>query len=171
MAGFPFSRLQCKADSDDPDLSSLWTRTFDFRTGAGYKDNVLLGHFQKEGSGFWLNGFDVFILRIPADGTQISLFLSADDKRYFSRVSINHEDLALANFEIKRELKGGWNAGFGLQYLYQDQLFDTSISETNRQVIPVVGHAFQVTPFLRKRKTCSRVKPSTTAGKTRTCSA
>jgi hypothetical protein len=128
----------------------LWTRTYDLRTGVGYKDNVLSGHYQKEGSGFWLGGFDLFVLRIPVDGTQISLFLSADDKRYFSSSVIDHEDLALANFEVKRDLSHGWNLGAGLQYLYQDQLFDTSISETNREVIPVVGHAFQVTPFLRK---------------------
>ncbi|MDB6037602.1 MAG: hypothetical protein JWM99_1443 [Verrucomicrobiales bacterium] len=142
--------IQCNGDSDDADIGSLWTRTFDFRTGAGYKDNVLLGHYQKEGSGFWFGGVDIFILRIPVDGTQVSLFLSADDKRYFSTPAIDHEDLALLNFEVKRDLTHGWNAGAGVQYLYQDQLFDTSISETNREVIPVVGHAFQLTPFVRK---------------------
>jgi hypothetical protein len=148
--GVSFFPTQCNGGSDDVDIGSLWTRTFDFRTGAGYKDNVLLGHYQKEGSGFWLGGVDIFILRIPVDGTQISLFLSADDKRYFSTSAIDHEDLALLNFEVKRDLTHGWNAGAGVQYLYQDQLFDTSVSETNREVIPVVGHAFQLTPFARK---------------------
>lgn len=147
FSSFPFS---CDAASDDADLGSLWTRTFDFRTGGGYKDNILLGHYQNESSGFWLGGIDIFILRIPVDGMQVSLFLSAEDKRYFSTSAINHEDLALANFEIKRDFAHDWNAGTGIQYLYQDQLFDTSISETNRQVIPVIGHAIQVTPFVRK---------------------
>jgi hypothetical protein len=138
------------AAPEDEDLASVWTRTFDFQTGAGYKDNILLGHYQKEGSAFWMNGAELFVLRIPVDGTQVSIFLSAEDKRYFSSASIDHEDLALANAEVKRDVGHGWNLGFAVEYLYQDQLFDTSISETNRQVIPVVGHALQAAPFVRK---------------------
>ncbi len=137
------------AESDE-ELLSLWTRTYDLRGALGYKHNLLQSGIRSENSAFWRTSADFFLLRIPADGLQVTLLLTGDDTRYFSGESVTHEDTALANFEVRKELEDGWTPGFSAQYLYQDQVFDTSLTETNRLLLPSVGNLLVATPFFRK---------------------
>src|SRR6266516_1936991 len=127
-----------------PDLPKLWVRDVELRAAVGYKDNLLLSHMPTERSILIGSGADVTIARLPIDGKHLNLLLSADDTRYLQGRSVNHEDLAVAVGQVKLDLNPAWRVGLDLRYVYQDQVVDTSITETNLEATVVRGHGLAV---------------------------
>ena len=119
---------------------SIWERLYTVRAGVGYKDNVALSHTDTEASGFFASGLEFFALRLPEDGTEVSCFVSADDRRYFSASSVDGEQLVFAQGQVKHVFGAVGEMAFDLQYAYQDQIQDVSVTETNQQAIRVRGH-------------------------------
>src|SRR5262245_5543550 len=132
-----------------PELPKLWIPFFEVRAGVGYKDNLLLSHAATEQSGFVTAGADVSVARLPLDGRQFNLLVSGDDRRYWRGQDVDHEDLALALAQGKLGLGTAWQYGLDLRYLYQDEVVDTSVTETNLEATRVRGHLAGALPNVR----------------------
>jgi hypothetical protein len=132
-----------------PELPKLWVRDLELRAAVGYKDNLLLSHASAERSVLVGSGADLTIARIPLDGKQINFLLSADDTRFLEGRSVDHEDLVLALAQVKIDLSPTWRVGTDLRYFYQDQVIDTSITETNLAPTLLRGHGVTVLPNAR----------------------
>jgi hypothetical protein len=133
-----------------PDLP-LWDHAFNLRLGAGYKDNLLLNRDATESSYLLSTTVETLVLRLPVDGRQFTFFLTAEDLRYPDGEQVTKEQLVLARAQGKLEFHDIWQAGLALDYLYQDQVFDVSATETNTEPLPLVGHQISLRPSLRRQ--------------------
>jgi hypothetical protein len=111
------------------DEISPWDWSATLRAGVGYKDNVLLSDFFKESSVFTFTEAEAFLFRVPTDGWEFTGVLTGEDRRFWQSESVDKEQLLLTSAEVKRAFAEKWKAGFGLQYFYNDQVFDASVAE------------------------------------------
>lgn len=143
-------------EEDIPELKALdlrlptWSKSLTLRGGAGYKDNLLLNNAQREESSYLLSGFDLFLFRLPEQGRQFHFFLSGDDIRYLSGDKVRKEDFVAAQAQFKKDFGNGWQSAVTWQYVFQDQVFDASLTETNLGTAKVQGHTFAVKPWLAR---------------------
>lgn len=134
-----------------PGLPSPWTQIFELRAAVGYKDNLLLSNERHEGSIFTGTGVDVVIGRLPVDGRHFNFLLSADDRQYWQGRSVDHEDLVVALTQFKLDVGTRWQLGLDGRYLFQDEVIDASIFETNQQSVLVRSHTVALLPNVRWR--------------------
>lgn len=141
---------------DEDDLKiRLWNSSADLRGGFGYKDNVLLSHTNAQGSAFWMSGAELMIFRLPTHGWHFHFFADVSDVRYFNSPAVDNEQVAVAAAQLAKEFGHGWKSNFGVNYLFQNQVFDFSDAYTNQASVgQVVGHT--VAPRLTLRKTIDR---------------
>jgi hypothetical protein len=137
--------------TNSPPHISVWDKSFNIRAGFGFKDNVLLSEVNKRDSAFVLSGFDAMLLRLPIDGPQVLLFVSGDDQRYLSDVSVNKEQSLIALSRIQKEFAGQWEAGLALEYFYQDQVFDVSATEADLSTLQLQAHSLKANPSLERK--------------------
>jgi hypothetical protein len=129
----------------------LWHGEAQVRGSLGYKHNITLSSTDPESSGFWMSGIEGILFRLPSDGWQFNALLDATDVRYFSSPAVDNEQVVVAVSEVTRDLGHDWETGVGLNYLFQNQVFDMSANYTDPDTIDqVVGHA--LTPRWRVRK-------------------
>lgn len=140
------------AKAVDPALKELfpeWQRTVATKISGGYKDNIALSHAQPESSGFFRSYVEAAALHTPLDGPQWTFLLSAEDTRYFSGKTVDHEDLIFGQAEWRRYVGENWQTWLALDGVYLDQVIDVSITETNRAALPVRGGMFTLRPGAR----------------------
>jgi hypothetical protein len=150
MAAFGASGAEAPALSLLGDLKiPLWYEDVNVRGGFGYKDNVLLSSVSPQGSAFWTAGGDVLAYRLPTDGWQFSGFASFDNLGYFDRsTGVNNEQSAITMAQGTKDLGKGWKMGLGASYMFEHQVLDVSVTQTNQytntEVLgnSVVGHWF-----------------------------
>jgi hypothetical protein len=136
---------------DEPTkLFPAWEPALTLRAGAGYKDNVTLARNNEEASPFAHTALEALLLRLPVDGTQFTLALIGEDTRYWKARSVDHENLFLAQSEVRHTWENDWEASFGVDGFYLDQVVDFSITETNREALPVRGGGVTVRPGARR---------------------
>jgi hypothetical protein len=117
----------------------------------GYKDNVTLSSDAPESSGFWLSGIEALAFRIPSGGWEVMALLDAIDLRYFDAPSVDSEQQVVAVGELTRQLGRNWETAVGLNYMYQNQVFDMSATYADEAAIgQVIGHS--LSPRWRFRK-------------------
>lgn len=130
----------------------LWNYSASLRGGLGYKDNVLLGHTNAQGSAFWTSSAELMAFRLPTQGWQFNFIADAADVRYFNLPSVDSEQLALAVAQLSKDFEHGWKSTLGVNYLFQNQVFDTSTTYTNQTSVGLIlGHT--LTPRWVFRKT------------------
>ena len=158
MIGLAIFLLSCgvygkdeKMFSDDDFNIPLWDCSTELRGGFGYRDNVLLSHTNAQGSAFWMSGAEVMIFRLPTRGWQFHFFADASDIRYFNSPSVDNEQVALAAAQLAKDFGDGWKSALGVNYLFQNQVFDFSNTYTNQgSVGQVLGHTLAPRWWLRK---------------------
>jgi hypothetical protein len=128
---------------------TLWDCSVSVRAAAGYKDNLMLSNKGAQDSAFWRSGLDLMLFRLPSGGAEYSFFFSGDDWRFISGEQPDKEQTFFAVAQAEREIDGRWGYGCSLQYFYQDQVLDASITETNLFPIQVQGHGLAVRPGAR----------------------
>lgn len=126
----------------------LWDQSINLRGGLGYKDNILLSPFTEDESMFWETAADYFLFRASNTPAKFHLFLSGEDRRYFSSESVDKEQLVLAFAKAGRTFGENWEAGTELEYYYLDQVVDASATETIFLSFPVKSHSLGATPYL-----------------------
>ncbi|HWI55728.1 MAG TPA: hypothetical protein VNZ22_00775 [Bacillota bacterium] len=130
-----------KADDAVPDLKiPVWYKTVDLRGSFGYKDNVLLSPTAPKASPFWDSGLDFILYRLPTHGWQFNLFLTGDDVRYFNAVGVENEQSLIVAAQLAKDWGNHWKSTLGTLYSYQNQVIDTSTTETTNAVTQVLGH-------------------------------
>ncbi len=137
---------------DDAFHIPLWEPSFNVRAGFGYKDNVLLSGTNPEDSPFWTAGGDVMLFRLPTGGWWFHCFASADNVGYFdSSTEVDNEQVAVVATQLARDLGRDWRTGLGFNYLFQNQVFDVTATQTNQFTIgKVLGHNVTGRWFARK---------------------
>lgn len=131
-------------------LPSLWEHFVNFQLGIGYKDNIGLSHVSPDGSPFSLTGVDLMLFRLPIDGLQFDFFVLAEDRRYWDADLTDKEQTLISQIKARRIWQNGWSAGAGFQYVFQDQVFDASTTETDIGVIQIQVHTFSWIPEVRR---------------------
>jgi hypothetical protein len=153
MAATIIGMTGLNARAQDPlDLSFLlptWDRVFTVRAGGGYKNNVTLAHSATQSSPFFSSGLEAIVNRLPKDGTQFTFLLSADDRRYFDSISVDKEQFAFAQAQVKHVFEDAGEVSLTADYFYLDQIQDVSVTETNLQALRVRGHGLTGRPALR----------------------
>ena len=130
----------------------LWNWSTTLHGGFGYKDNVLLSHTNQQGSSFWMSGAEVIVFRLPTHGWQFNFFADLSDSRFFDSPNVDNEQIAVAAGQISKDFGHGWKSTLGLNYLFQNQVFDFSDAYTNQTSVgQIVGHT--LTPRWSVRKT------------------
>jgi len=135
-------QAQSATNSLLPEFSiPVWEQSVSLRSGFGYKDNVKLSGTDRQGSAFWEIGVDGVAFHLPTKGWVFSAFASANDTAYLDHsTGVNNEKFAVLAVQLTKDF-GGWRLGGGLNYTYQDQVFDVSNLETNNYGIGTVrGH-------------------------------
>ena len=146
----PGDRAEADLGAAPPFKISAWTVTTAVRTGGGYKDNVLLGTYLPQPSAFASAGLDLFVMRLPWDGTEVSFMLTGDDRHYFSVSAANEEATVLAEAQIRHTYASGWVLGASAQYFFINQVFDTSASEAEVGVVLARGESVGLRPTLSR---------------------
>jgi hypothetical protein len=131
-------------------LKPLWDYDVEIRASAGYKDNLLLSHNHPEGSAFIATGTDLSLWRISPDQMQVFFFLMGDDTRYLQSSTDPNEDFWVATARLMKPLNTNWLGQINLQYVYEDQVVDASITETNLTPLKATGHIIKAAPSLRR---------------------
>ncbi|MBI2950222.1 MAG: hypothetical protein HYY23_21525 [Verrucomicrobia bacterium] len=151
---FLFSGLLSALGEGGPKLSEeslLWDKSINLRGGFGFKDNVLLSPTQNQSSPFSAFGFDAMLIRLPINGPQFYVFLSGDDYRYLEEVGVDKEQTFIATSKLQVPLGQAWETGLELQYIFQNQVFDVSTTESDLTTIRLKGHGIKGTPFLARK--------------------
>jgi len=115
----------------------------------GYKDNLTLAPDPRESSPFFASSLEAFVLRRSEEGNQLMGLATIEDARYWSGKTVDHEDLAIAQGEWRRFWANDWQAALGLEGIYIDQVMDLSVTETNREALPVRGWTLTARPGTR----------------------
>jgi len=139
---------QAAENLDNPTLT-LWNYSTSLRAGAGYNDNILLGHSNPQGSGFVATGAEFFLLRLGERGPRVQVYVSGDDTRYLSGDSVDKEQLVFVQAQISGNLATKWSGSFGAEYTFQDQVLDVSVTESDLTTARVLANSFQANPALR----------------------
>ena len=137
-------------EEEEPELDlSIWDKSVNLRGAFGYKDNVLLSTVDKQDSAFWQTTLDVMLLRADLEtGANLTLFLTAEDRRYFADIEVEKEQLVLLQGKYERPINGEWFWSGTAQYMYVDQVFDASATEQLLETLPVKSHNYQLTPAI-----------------------
>jgi len=148
LVGFTGFAVRADPPSPLPPIP-LWDSTFTLRTAAGYKDNALLSHSSPQGSAFQSAAGEFIALRLAPTGPQLTLFGSANADWYYVS-PVNHaEYLAFTQARLDQPVGDTVKLSLTGQYLYQDQLLDVSVSETNRRAVAVRGHKLAARPTVK----------------------
>ena len=83
------------------------------------------------------------------DGRLLNFLISADDRRYLDDGPVESEDFVLGLAQAKVDLSPAWQIGLDGRYVFQDEVVDVSIFETNRQSLLVRSHSLAAMPNLR----------------------
>jgi hypothetical protein len=143
------------AEEEEPELDlAIWDHSVNLRGAFGYKDNVLLSKIDKQGSAFWQTGLDAMLLRADLEsGGNFTLFLTAEDRRYFSDIDVEKEQLLLLQGKYERPINDDWYWSALAQYMYVDQVFDASATEQLLETLPVKSHNYQFAPGIGRNLT------------------
>jgi hypothetical protein len=152
LLAIPFGdvRAQDLGIPDDLKLPSPWINSYEPRLFAGYKDNVLLSDQNIVASPFVGAGLDLTFFRLPISGWEFMFLSSAEYYRYLSAGTVHQEATAIAQGQVHRELGHGWKVGLTAEYLYFNQVFDSSAFQELISSVPVQGHSFTVRPTMTK---------------------
>jgi hypothetical protein len=111
---------------------------------------VLLSELHVVGSPFIAGGLDLTLYRIPVDGWEYLFLSSGDYVRYFDVSAVPHEATAIVEGQVTKTLGQSWKLGLTAEYVYFDQVLDSSVFPEVFTSVPVQGNGFTIRPSLRK---------------------
>jgi hypothetical protein len=144
-------RPVCAEEPDIPEdlkLPSLWVKSIDPRLWAGYKDNVLLSAYNVMGSPFVAGGLDLTFYRLPVNGWEYLFLTSAEYVRYFSASKVDQEATAIVQAQATKTFAEHWKTGISAEYVYFNEVVDSSAFPEVLTSMPVQGHSFTVRPSM-----------------------
>jgi hypothetical protein len=130
-------------------LAPEWQTVVSGAFGGGYKDNVFLAHDNPQAAAFASFGAELLTLRFDPLGTSFNLFATADGRHFFGNGVSHQEYTTFTQAQVERDFNERWQGTIAAQYYYQDQVLDVSVTETNRQAVPVLGNTLNLRPGMR----------------------
>jgi hypothetical protein len=143
-------RAEVETEAGLKELLPRWDWSLTVQVAGGFNDNVALSCCDPEASPFVRTSVEAIGLRLPIDGNQVTILFTGEDSRFFSSKTVDHEDLVVAQGEFRRFWPTDWETAFGLEGLYLDQVIDLSITETNREPLPVRGATLTARPGAKR---------------------
>jgi hypothetical protein len=137
------------SESFVPEVPTVWSRNLNIRSSVGYNDNLLQDATRSDRSLSLGTGIEFSQIRLPLDGRQLLFFIVGDYTFFPDGERVEHEASLLGLAQLKLDLSPRWQAAVDLQYLFLDQVIDTSITETNLSAALVRGHGLTVRPSIR----------------------
>ena len=130
---------------------SQWEDFYNLRHAAGYRHNVLLSHFVRQNTPLLLTEAEAVLVRLPSDlrGTEVSIFIFAQDIRYLGPGPSNKDQTLIATSQIRHPLSDRWSVLLESSYAYLDQVFDISVSLNDRGNLKSQVHQGIIKPALR----------------------
>ncbi|MCX7872148.1 MAG: hypothetical protein N2487_02550, partial [Verrucomicrobiae bacterium] len=128
---------------------SPWGYNVILTTGAGYRDNATLSHYNVQPSSYIQNVLEVNVYRASTSGPQVVFYLMGDDLHYLHEIDVVQEQTLYGFAQIKQKFSSGFTPGLTAQYVYQDRMVDVSGDPVNVSSIHVIGHTYLVKPSLR----------------------
>lgn len=126
-----------------------WETILSGSAGVGYKDNVFLSHAEPEGAAFVAASAELLVLRLTPVGTRFNFFGNAEPRNFFGN-GISHQELtSFSQALVERDFTDTFSGSLAAQYYFQDQILDVSVTETNREAVPVIGHTVSLKPNVR----------------------
>jgi opacity protein-like surface antigen len=126
-----------------------WSTVAGGSLGFGYKDNVFLAHDNPKGAAFASAGAELLALRYAPLGPRYNFFATGDTRHFFGNDVSHQEYTAFGQALAERDFNERFLGSLAAQFYYQDQVMDVSVSETNRQAIPVLGETINLRPGTR----------------------
>lgn len=149
--------IQFNPPRDLPGPFGFWDSSIAIRSDFGHRDNVMLAATNQQASAFMGFGADLFVYRLPVDGTSFNLLFTADDRRYLNPAegSTNEpgamkEQTFLTHGSVKKPLSNGWSISLSALHLYADQVFDASDIEVGVGSVQATSHRLSLTPGIRR---------------------
>ena len=124
-----------------PDVVALltgktkWTTSLSAEASFGINDNVLLSFTRPERSTFARYAVEAFAWHLPRCGTDYLGLVSAEQTRYFTSQTVNHESNAIAFLQWRHRLGDWLKFGVDLRGIYSDEIYDVSDSDLVRAVV------------------------------------
>jgi len=115
---------------------SLWDVSSRVQIGGGHRGNVFLAHVAPEDAPFLSIGGDTSVIRISDTGSELTLFLVAEDIQYLDAVSVEGERFLSASAQFLQPLSSRDKVGAEVGYLYQHQVLDVSETEESLRRVP-----------------------------------
>ncbi len=140
------------ADGDTNTTVAVWDAEAILHTGAGYKDNLLYDRQGRESSAFVRTGFEASATRISSQGSSLILMVEGEDLRFLDGQSVDKEQLFFAMLQHRLQT-ARWTAGCEGTYVYSDQVFDSTVTETNLSSARALGHRMTMAPALARSLT------------------
>ncbi len=145
--GVPASVTEAELPADLAALlaaQSVWSASASLQTGFGYKDNILLSHTGAEGSSYALGGVEALLWHRPQARMDYFAFINAEETRYLTSKSVDHEAQAFAQAEWRYRVGDVFKFALDGQGYYLDQIFDVSNTDVQRvvAVLKVTGVTF-----------------------------
>lgn len=128
---------------------SLWDVSSRVQIGGGHRGNVFLAHVAPEDAPFLSIGGDTSVIRISDTGSELTLFLVAEDLQYLDAVSVEGERFLSASAQFLQPLSSRDKVGAEVGYLYQHQVLDVSETEESLRRVLVEGHGLSLRPTWR----------------------
>jgi len=149
------STVAARSQSDEElrDLLPLlrpWESLLTVKSGGGYKDNVALSHAAPEAGGFVSAAAEAMVLRQFLEGSQLTFFASGETRFFPSAKTVDDEATAFAVLQGKKLFTDGSQGTLAAQYVFENEVLDVSITETNREAVPVRGHSIGLRPGYHK---------------------
>ena len=131
----------------EPDVGLLWNKLLTLRAAGGYKQNAILSAFNPQDTPILGGGLEWFASRLPVDGHGLTLFLSADERRYIDPVEVSSaadpirgERTILSQASYKW-YGTTWVPTMAMTYLHAEQAFDATELASDPGFIREIGRA------------------------------
>jgi len=152
--------------SEPPENAALapqWDALLALNGGAGFKDNVYLSHAAPQSSAFFSGEAELMALRLAPAGPQFNLFANVDVRQFLSPDADHTEVVAFSQAQLEQQFRDWLKGSLAMQYFFQDEVLDVSVTETNREASRVVGHRLTAQPGMRFELPCQlwvKVEPA-----------
>ena len=136
-------------DDQTQSARSLWVASVTTDLSAGYKDNILLSHADREASAFVRGGVDCFAWRPSAGRMDYLGYLAAEGTRFLSSSSVDKEIASMLRFESRYTLSDAWLFTLAVQGAYHDQVLDVSDIASRSEIGEFKVFSRAVNPLVR----------------------
>ncbi len=132
LASGPLSVAAADAASAAPAVARAWELTGNFRTAAGYKENVLLSAIHADASAFTRQEAEIFWWLLPTERFESLAFANVAHTRFHDSAENPRELQAFAHGEARWYAAPSVQAAALIEGYQLDQVFDLSASSAER---------------------------------------